>query len=58
MSNMKTLFSDISEMLEADCSNIYIAGSIMQDYDLELREAYDLIEEVRTLIGLQSLDCV
>jgi hypothetical protein len=54
MSHMKNLFSDISEMIEADCSNIYIAGSIMQDYGIELRAAYDLIEEVRTLIGLQE----
>jgi hypothetical protein len=55
MSYMKNLFSDISEMVEADCSNIYIAGSIMQDYGLELHAAYNLIEEVRTLIGLQEV---
>lgn len=52
---MKNLYMDISEMIEADCSNVYIAGNIMQDYGLELREAYNLIEEVRTLIGLQDV---
>lgn len=47
MSYMKAIYSDIVDMLENDCSLTYIASNIASDYDLPIREAYSLVQEVR-----------
>lgn len=47
MSYMKAIYSDIVDMLEHDCSLTYIASNIAKDYDLPIREAYSIVQEIR-----------
>jgi hypothetical protein len=46
MSHLKTIYSDIVEMLEAECSTTFIASNIARDYDIPIRQAYDLVHEI------------
>jgi hypothetical protein len=52
MSHMKAIYSDIVEMLEADCSTTFIASNIAHDYDIPLRQAYDLVHEIHVAFEL------
>jgi len=53
---MKAIYSDIFEMLEADCSSVYIASNIARDYNIPLRQAYDLIDEISVSFELDLLE--
>lgn len=56
MSHMKAIYSDIVEMLENDCSMTYIASNIAGDYNIPLREAYSLVQEIRVGFELDLQD--
>lgn len=58
MSYMKAIYSDIVDMLENDCSLTYIASNIAGDYDLPIREAYSLVQEVRVGFELDLQETV
>ena len=58
MSNMKAIYSDIVEMLEADCSTTFIASNIAHDYDIPLRQAYDLVDEIHVAFELDLQETV
>ena len=58
MSYMKAIYSDIVDMLENDCSLTYIASNIASDYDLPIREAYSLVQEVRVGFELDLQETV